>query len=287
MIGIPTLGIYGQLGNQIFQFSALVGVANKNNYEYFVPIESLQERGVCTDSKTNTNFRYALSLLECFDINCNLNSLSEFNNKITNTYNEPHHHFDSNIFNINDNTYITGYFETEKYFEHCPELIRGLLKFRPKIEKISAERIKNINKENKKLLSLHVRRGQDRPSVQDYHPFIDKEYYENCLKHFNSNEWKVIVFTDDFEWAKENIKFDDIHFHEWCVEYKRPDFIDLCMMTYCDSHIIANSTFSWWGAWLCKNRDNQKVFAPKTWFGPALNNKSTVDLIPERWNRIY
>jgi hypothetical protein len=286
MITAPRLGELGQLGNQLFQLSTLIGVANKNNYEYCIPLESFDKRGKEYVHKTNSYYYFGLSVLECFEFDVKIIPLNEL--QIGNIYEEKQHHFDENIFNIPDNTFIMGYFETEKYFKHCSDLLRGMYKFRPKIEKITEERIKKINPDNKKLLSLHLRIGLAKPVVSDVHPYISAEYYNNCLSHFNSDEWKLIIFSDDdFEWAKENIKFGDIHYHEWCKEYHRPDFIDLCMMTHCDSHIIANSSFSWWGAWLAKNRENQKVFAPKTWFGPALSNKSTEDLVPDNWYRIY
>ena len=285
MITAPRLGELGQLGNQIFQFATLIGVAEKNNYDYFIPLESLDHRGQCYDFNKKERFSYKISLLDCFDIEAPIISLNKF--RFSNFYSEKNHNFDPDMFNISDNSYIAGQFETEKYFEHCKDLIFNVLKFKPEIEDISKKRIDQINLNVKKLLSVHVRRGQDRPEIQDYHPFLPKEYYDNCLKHFNPDEWKVIVFTDDMDWSKKNIIFEDIHFHEWCTEYSRPDFIDLCMMTYCDSHIIANSTFSWWGAWLSKNKTHQVVYAPKLWFGPALSNKNTDDIIPERWKRIY
>ena len=285
MISAPRLGELGQLGNQIFQFATLIGVAEKNGYDYFIPSESLHHRGICYDFNKKERFSYAISLLDCFNIDTKIISLNNFRPQYF--YNEKNHNFDSEIFNIPDNSFIAGQFESEKYFEHCSDLIYKTLKFKDQIEEISKKRINDINFDNKKLLSVHVRRGQDRPEVQDYHPFLPKEYYDNCLKHFDPKEWKVIVFTDDFEWAKNNVVFEDIHFHEWCTEYHRPDFIDLCMMTHCNSHIIANSTFSWWGAWLSKNKENQEVYAPKLWFGPSLSHKNTDDIIPERWKRIY
>jgi hypothetical protein len=110
------------------------------------------------------------------------------------------------------------------------------------------------------------------------HHNLDLNYYEEALKHFDDRQ--VIVFSDDPEWCKEQSLFSDDRF---LVSESEDNKIDLCLMTFCTSHIIANSSFSWWGAWLA---NSQKVIAPSKWFGPNNADKETKDLIPETWTII-
>lgn len=287
MIVGAQIGYLGQLGNQMFQFATLAGVGYEKGFEFRIPVTNTKKHGIVHDDNLGKNINYGLSLLECF---IDLEKYCEYPEKIgnlSNIYRENQHEFNSNIFDITDNTFIIGYFETEKYFLNHQDKIRELYKFNQDVLEISKKRIQEYkNKNNKKLLSLHIRRGQDRPSAQSHHPWQSKSYYDEALSNFDLNEYTVVVFTDDFKWAKENINVNDVIFSEWYNDYHRPDFIDLCMMTMCDAHIIANSTFSWWGAWLSKPINEQKVIAPKLWFGPALSNKNTNDIIPNRWKRI-
>ena len=104
------------------------------------------------------------------------------------------------------------------------------------------------------------------------------DYYEEALKEFDSNR-DVIIFSDDTDWCKEQKIFEDDRF---AVAEGGNQFYDMCLMTMCDDFIIANSTFSWWGAWL-GNRG--KVIAPKTWFGEGLKH-DTKDLYCENWIKL-
>jgi hypothetical protein len=101
------------------------------------------------------------------------------------------------------------------------------------------------------------------------------DYYRNAIAEF-SDDTRFLVFSDDIQWCKENFKGDNFHFIEG-----EKDYVDLYLMSLCNNNIIANSSFSWWGAWL-NNTPNKKVIAPKQWFGKA-KQLNTKDLIPETW----
>ena len=111
-------------------------------------------------------------------------------------------------------------------------------------------------------------------NLPNHHPACNLGYYKEAIKLMDVN--KFIVFSDDMSWCKENFVGDEFIFME-----NNSDYIDLWLMSLCDNNIIANSSFSWWGAWLNQN-PNKKVIAPKKWFGPAINH-NTKDLIPESW----
>ena len=123
------------------------------------------------------------------------------------------------------------------------------------------------------------------------------EYYNKAIKQFDKDS-NFLIFSDDIEWAKNNFKGDNFYFiTENKIEGNdvmdtlniskggHPDYIELYMMSLCDHNIIANSSFSWWGAWLNEN-PNKKVIAPKKWFGPAYGDINDNDLVPETWTRL-
>ena len=107
------------------------------------------------------------------------------------------------------------------------------------------------------------------------------KYYEEALKEFDESR-QVVIFSDDTDWCKEQPLFESDRF--LVCEGGGP-YTDLCMMSKCTDFIIANSTYSWWGAWLCDNKDKVVVY-PNLWFGPNNIDKSTADLFPPEWRMI-
>lgn len=126
-------------------------------------------------------------------------------------------------------------------------------------------------------MSLHVRRT-DYLTNSANHNNLDLDYYEKALEYFENRQ--IIVFSDDPEWCKKQSLFSDDRF---LISESGNNTIDLCMMTFCSGHIIANSSFSWWGAWLA---NSEKVIAPSKWFGPNNVDKETKDLYCDNWNVI-
>jgi len=171
----------------------------------------------------------------------------------------------------NSNIFLHGYFQSEKNFIDCREDI--LQKFSPSEEKIKtlSDLYPQILEE--KTVSIHIRRGSYL-QLQDNHPILSTDYYVNSLNQFSNH--KIFVFSDDIQFCKSEFKGDNYVFAE-----NKFDLDDLHLMSLCKNNIIANSTFSWWGAWLNRNQ-NKKVYAPKKWFGPNLTF-NTKDLIPDSW----
>jgi hypothetical protein len=176
-----------------------------------------------------------------------------------------------------DHVDIRGYFQTEKYFKHIEDEIREDFTFKDEILNPCKEMIAGVDNP----LALHVRRT-DYVSNSANHPPCTLEYYEAALKHFDDDR-NVIVFSDDPAWCKEQELFSDDRF---MISENEDNRIDLCLMSLCDDFIIANSTYSWWGAWLSANKD-KKVIAPVQWFGTGYTkDHDTSDLIPDGWTRI-
>ena len=248
MITFNTLGGHGQLGNQMFQYASLIGVKYKNNYNI-----------VFSQTVKNSSYLFNFFNLTEYTIN---------NTSITNEYKESTFHFNSDIFNISDNISLFGLFQSEKYFEHCSDIVKKEFIFKEKI----VEEAKNILQPyfGKNLVSLHIRRG-DYLAYPNHFPQCPIEYYQNAMNLLDTPNTQFICVSNDIEWCQENIKHENIIYTSNSLE------VDMCILSLCSHNIIANSTFSWWGAYLNINPD-KKVIAPKTWFGSAYDYHNTKDI---------
>ena len=177
------------------------------------------------------------------------------------------HVFDPAALDLSDNTDISGYFQSEKYFLHCGEDIRKEFSFK---NQALYQEVSIHMKSLPTKIGVHVRRG-DYVKKQDFHPLCHPEYYKAAINELTTdlNDFVVYVFSDDIEWCKENFNsitnakviFDESGGDE--QNYFQNQEKTLMKMTMCDRFIIANSSYSWWGAWLGKN---EKVIAPSQWF---------------------
>jgi hypothetical protein len=245
MISFIELGNLGRLGNQMFQYAALKGIAANRGYDYCVPLD--ESFGI-KDEKVKKS-------------DCNLYGVFDLCNKNKRTVNssqrimERMRNFDEDLFNnCPDNIDLFGYFQCEDYFKHIEDDIRKDFTFKKDLDDKCVEFL-----DSSEYISLHVRRG-DYVESEDYHPLQTPKYYEKSLEFF-SKDIPVIIFSDDSEWCKTQELFSSDRF--LISENNSTDF-DLCLMSKCHYHIIANSSFSWWGAWLAKSK---KIIAPKNWFG--------------------
>jgi hypothetical protein len=200
--------------------------------------------------------------------------------------------------NCADNTSIKGYLQSEKYFHHISDKIRQLYTFCSQWSDYSQRVMERYSGQD--VIFLHIRRGDANlvsntgfkwayVNLQDHHPLQTVNYYQAALDQFPA-DWPVMVFSDSMEWAQEQDLFQDERFLfvEPTVKYSDGAFvpyIDLCLMSLCQHAIVANSSLSWWGAWLQTNPD-KKVIAPANWFGPALAGTDTSDLYCPGWVRL-
>ena len=282
MLAFNQLGNLGRLGNQMFQYAALKGIATKMGYEYCVP-------------PFNSHRVDNYSLNKCFK----LDSLNNSNFGILDRGNAPtvverYFHYDEELHNLCPNDVsIHGFFQTEKYFKHIKNQIRGDFTFYDEFLTACSEMIDSLDSPP---LFLHVRRGD--PNLIDargfkwsytqcssQHPPQSLEYYEKALEKFPEDQ-PIIVCSDSPEWVKEQEIFSGDRFFVSEPEEKYPDgsytpYVDLCLMSLCSGAIIANSSLSWWGAWLQNGRG--PVVAPKNWFGPDYADKDTKDLYCDEW----
>ncbi|HEY2251916.1 MAG TPA: alpha-1,2-fucosyltransferase [Planctomycetaceae bacterium] len=175
---------------------------------------------------------------------------------------------------------ICGYMQSEKYFDHCRNEIREL--FLPAPAERRSLQAKYASLLGPQTISLHVRRG-DYVSKPEYHPLQPVEYYVQAIRHIEQRApvARILCFSDDPGWCQAHLAFDP----RVEVMVGEPDYLDLALMSMCRHHVIANSAFSWWGAWL--NAEPGKiVVAPACWLGPAFVGWTDRDLVPEGWTRL-
>jgi hypothetical protein len=268
MLAFNYLGQLGRLGNQMFQYASLRGIARNRGYDFCIP----NHNQVVKDPY---GFDLKIELFYPFNmVNVLPHNIKILDRGYAPVSEERQFHFDEILFNMcPDEISLAGFFQSEKYFKNIESEIREDFSFKDQILNPCKEMISSVGD----AISLHIRRTDylENPN----HTALDIEYYINALEMFEPNI-PVIIFSDDIDWCKEQKIFDSDRF---MISESKDQYVDLCLMSLCKYHIIANSSFSWWGAWLS---DSSKVIAPSQWFGDDNSDKDTKDLIPERWTRM-
>jgi len=247
----------------MFQYSTLKSIAKKHGYDFTIPPSTFSD-----PYKEH-------QLFEAFK----LDSLPAENIRFNNAQNmvqEGYFHFNEDLYNTcPDDVDLFGYFQTEKYFADIRDELLEDFTFLPNIYNPAKEMRDEMSDE---IIALHIRRGDY--VEQPWHGPQTTDYYETALSLL-PQELPVVIFTDDPIWAFDQKLFAPDRFS---ISEGNSNLFDMCLMSMCQYHIIANSSFSWWGAWLS---DSKQVIAPKRWFGPPLDEKNdTKDLVPARWKRI-
>lgn len=260
----------GRLGNQMFQYASLMGIARKHDYEFIIPPPT-------GDKSLTGQFKVDHLLLEAFDLS-NLKYIGWSRSSKQFKEDQTKRPFDEDLFNnCEDESDIAGYFQSEKYFEHIKNEVLTEFKFKSEIEEQAKNEIKRVG-EN--IISLHVRRTdylEDKSSLPHPMKACDFAYYIEALNYFD-NSRPVLIFSDEIDWCKKWFTGDRFFFSE-----NKTNILDMCLMTNCLDHIIANSSFSWWGAYLGKN-NKKTVISPKKWF--SFNDRDDMIIVPSDWIRL-
>ena len=185
-------------------------------------------------------------------------------------------YFDASVFK-NNSVYLDGYWQNELYFSNIRELLLQELSPNNSMNDLGFAYLDSIKKSNS--VSLHVRRG-DYVNLKNIN-VLDVDYYMKAAEYIGKNVEKptFYIFSDDLEWCKSSLTFlgDCIY-----VERTQTEMDDLKLMSFCQHNIIANSSFSWWGAWLNQN-PNKTVIAPKDWL---LNDPGSSNVILSDWVKL-
>jgi hypothetical protein len=284
----------GGLGNQLFQYATGRAIAIRNNQRLLVDHRVFQTDGFRQFCLPAFNASYDLA-----------SDLPEYRALIPPTrkqwlrflmwrltsgrqvtfVREKSLLFDPHIRQLSANVYLHGYWQSEQYFDDVRSVLRDELSVRVPPSEENLKWLSEI--ESCESVSLHVRRGDyvADPKASRVHGLCSLDYYRLAVKYMADRLTvtpSFYVFSDDPEWVRENLKLpyavryvthnDDAHNYE-----------DLRLMSMCSHHIVANSSFSWWGAWLGRN-PNRIVIAPKTWFKDP--SRSDQSLVPATWVRL-
>jgi len=196
--------------------------------------------------------------------------------------------YEAEILKKKGDVYLDGYWHNEKYFQSIRSILEWEFSLKEPLseagERAAAE-IKAAGASGKSAVSLHVRRGDyaSDPATHKYHGLMTTEYYGGAIEIIKSRvgDIKVFVFSDEIEWVKEHIPLKDEHY--FVTNPKIPFYEEVYLMSLCEHNIIANSSFSWWAAWLNQN-PNKIVVAPKKWLAKTGNDY--YHEIPDSWIKI-
>ena len=287
--------LIGGLGNQMFQYAAARSLALAHKVPLHLDIGGLANYGLHQGFELLRIFNCPAEIASESDVRNILGwqsspsirrvvsrpSMAAFRRK--GFVVEPHFHYWPGIKNAPCDCYLMGYWQSEKYFSEVAEQIREDFSFRLPLKYQNAELAKQINRVN--AVSLHVRRGDyaHNPKTVATHGLCSLDYYRASIRYVSERvrQPQFFVFSDDIEWVKNNLKIDFPHQY---VDHNHgaESYNDMRLMSMCKHHIIANSSFSWWGAWLNASV-NKIVVAPQNWFAIEAN---TQDLIPLSWVKL-
>ncbi len=287
--------LLGGLGNQMFQYAAGRAVANRLGVELLIDISAFES--------------YDLRRFELgsFRIHARVASLSDLNNiGFSNrvpawilsllrmmgflshqvVYKESSFTFDENILKVCPPIYLDGYWQSEQYFFNLASDLRQEFTLNQPLGDANRKILEQIREPSREAVSLHIRRGDyvSNAHTAQFHGLCSLEYYRLAVDYISKNVSNphFFIFSDDLEWVRENLL---LHHPMTLVDVNDANHgvFDISLMSSCRHHIIANSSFSWWGAWL--NSYMEKiVIAPKHWFADAMLDTS--DLIPASWIRL-
>lgn len=288
--------LQGGLGNQMFQYAFASILAKRNDTVVLLDnsfFEQTEKKIGFTPRKFEldifeNNYQKALdSDIISFQ---NLSKINNLKKKIglnyPKIYFEQAFNFQKVVLSIKSPVILNGYFQSYKYFIGHEDLIRQLFTF--PLNKLDSENIKLLNTiKNSNSIAIHIRRGDyvnDEIAAQ-FHGTCSLGYYLEAIKLLISknNEIILVFFSDDNDWVEK--QFMDLPIAKIFVSHNKNEnsWKDMFLMSSCSHNIIANSTFSWWAAWLNLN-PNKIVMAPKNWFAEI--GKNSNDLIPPKWIRI-
>lgn len=274
--------LVGGLGNQMFQYACGYSVAKKNNTKllldtsWFIEKNSVVWTMAYELDSMKISYKKIINKYPVIDNKKNI--IVGFRRRYL-PFAEKSMAFDDAIFNAGDNIVLDGYWQSEKYFIEYEKEIKK--EFTP-VKRINNSYLEQIN--NTLSISLHVRRGDyaTHKETNNFHGLMSLDYYNSAISLMQSRLGKNItffIFSDDIKWCKKNIKTTS----NIVYVTGNDGLTDMQLMASCKNNIIANSSFSWWGAWLNRNSD-KIVVAPDKWFNDPRPN--TKDIIPESWERI-
>lgn len=289
----------GGLGNQMFQYAAGRATSKRLGTDLALDVSSYKNQ-----NPDDTPRHYELN---CFNISANLDGkytppkgensskpfakevgsfLAKLKGNSQNIIREEGFPVNQKVLNAPDNSYLIGYWQSEKYFQDIRDIILKDFSFTTKPDAENTKMADQIKDKKATAVSLHVRRGDyvTNQHANTFHGTSPMEYYQKAVDLMAKKVQKphFFIFSDDPAWTQENLKTGHPATYVTNNDGDK-GFEDMRLMMQCQHHIIANSSFSWWGAWL--NPSTEKiVMAPKTWFlDPSVDTR---DIYAEGWIKV-
>jgi hypothetical protein len=264
----------GELGNNLFQLANCLSLTEKlgTNYE----ILKIRDCYISNDHRP-------LEIPNLFSHKFNF--VNEFSQRYD-TYHHndavhptnPEYNFSYQPVKAKDNMLISGYFQSDRYFNDIKyKIVNDYYKFRDSHVNYVRDKYKNIIPDS---IAVHVRVGGDRHLLRDSFPIVPSEYYQEAINMICDlrDIQNINVFSDNIAFAKGMFP-DNVNFIE-----NETNISDLVFMSLCNHNILGNSTFSWWAAYLNKNKDTMTVAPKSHWFGKSVTHITNIDtLFPEGW----
>ncbi len=284
--------LMGGLGNQMFQYAAAKSLACRHNVDVKVDLSFLK-----LDTKGNyTPRKYELDIFNSHIKIATDEDVKNFTKKVNTKYSrllqrkfplfynslyavEKGSSYHPEFKNYPKNTYLDGFWQSELYFKKYELQLKKEFTFKNTLPKQLESYLIKIQTTNS--VSIHVRRGDyvTLKSANEFHGSCSLQYYKSALEIILNTNSKVdlFVFSDDIDWCRQNFNFKfPLHF----IEHNFEAHWDMFLMSYCKHNIIANSSFSWWGAWL-NNNENKIVVMPKYWFKNI--ESKLINIKPNNW----
>jgi len=286
----------GGLGNQMFQYALGKRIALLQNTNVKVDVSFLNDKSythtlrkfeldvftsdiqIATDKelnkfKTIQNSKYKKAIQRLFPFVFPYQTIGE-----------PGKEYSTGILDSPKNSLLIGYWQTEKYFLPIQDIIRKDFEFKKPLVGLNKQIASDMASGNS--VSMHIRRGDyvSNAETSKFHGFCNQEYYAAALALMKEKVGNIhlYIFSDDLEWVKVNMEFD-VPVTYVDNNIGNHSYIDMQLMGLCNHNIIANSSFSWWGAWL-NNNPGKFVVAPAKWFNDSSVNVN--DVIPEGWEKL-
>lgn len=293
--------VIGGLGNQMFQYAFAHSISKKFNVPITLDLswfESVKTREDVTKrvfELDDFNVDYLVATPDEVEEFTSLKKLSKVERFLWNVFKLKKYEqrskkaalrnaycFYKEVFNDPNYCYYDGFFQNEKYFENVRSELTEVFSLKNPIDEKNQEVLNKIIETNS--VSLHVRRGDyvTLESANKFHGLCSLEYYKKAINYIAKKVENphLFLFSDDIDWVIQNLK---IEYPFTVVDFNQnKGFLDMNLMKKCKHNIIANSSFSWWGAWLNENPD-KIVIAPKQW---NIQQPKKCNIIPKKWVRL-
>jgi hypothetical protein len=296
--------LMGGLGNQMFQIFATIAYALENNQLFIFPYSEELIVGTKRPTYWDTLFKHLKANTTFQQTRITNDVIMRFPD--INRVNQ-HHYSEIPFFGSSVSLKLVGYFQSHRYFQEKEQDIFSLLQIESQSKEIR-EKFAALFPCEKHIVSIHFRFA-DYVSLQHCYVLLNKTYYKNALQRVREKllqllktshatvPIQLLCFCQKEDTPRMRHIMEELGESEYitvCDEVDAEDWEQMLLMANCDSHIIANSTFSWWGAYLarlieanCNKKSNKTVCYPSQWFGPTLRHSKMDDFFPDSWEKIF